>query len=256
MGTIETTYDLSRDLTTVKVIGKVSADDFWGWVDEFYAGAVTSLVLWDLVLADLSDMASDTTDNDIMEHVRQVNVAATEVRKGGKTAFVVNDNIRALRLSLRLESLADADSSPFARKTFTSMDKAMEWLGVLDNMTPTLEIDEDRKIIQRTVTGNLFTERSLKLVRELATILNSHSGYNVLMDMRETKSKPERLDLMQIASACAKLSPGLDIKIAFLIPDTEERVRFAQLFKDCMESQGFQFRQFFERDAALEWLTK
>jgi hypothetical protein len=72
----------------------------------------------------------DTTDSDIMEHVRRVNEAATEVRKGGKTAIVVSDNIHAFRLSIRLESLADADSSPFARKTFTSMDKAMEWLGV------------------------------------------------------------------------------------------------------------------------------
>ena len=46
----------------------------------------------------------------------------------------------------------------------------------------------------------------------------------------------------------------LDIKIAFLIPDTEERIRFAQLFKACMGVQGFEFRQFFDREAALEWL--
>lgn len=130
MGTFETTYDKSKDLTTVKVIGKVSEDDFWRWVGDFYSGAVTSLVLWDLVQADMSDMVSGTTDDDIMEHVRQVNEVAAEVRRGGKTAIVVSDNIQAFRLSIRLESLADLDRSPFARKTFTRMDEAKKWLGV------------------------------------------------------------------------------------------------------------------------------
>ena len=130
MENLETTYDQSKDLTTVKVSGKVTEDDFWRWVGDFYAGTVTSRVLWDLVQADLSDMVPDITDDDIREHVRQVNDAAAKVRKGGKTAFVVSDNINALRLSIRLESLANASGSPFARKTFTRRDEALEWLGV------------------------------------------------------------------------------------------------------------------------------
>lgn len=119
-----------------------------------------------------------------------------------------------------------------------------------------IEIDEAKKIIHRTVIGDLYTQRSLILVRELSMILDRHKGYNVLMDMRETESKPEMLDLMQIASECTELSPGLDTKIAFLIPNSEDRVRFAQLFKACMEAQGFRFRQFFERQTALTWLTE
>ena len=130
MGTFETTYDESKDLTTVKVTGKVSEDDFWKWVGDFYSGTVTSLVLWDLVQADMSDLVSGTTNGDIKEHVRQVNEVAGKVRKGGKTAIVVKDNIQALRLSIRLESLADMQSSPFTRKTFIRMDKAKKWLGV------------------------------------------------------------------------------------------------------------------------------
>ena len=122
-------------------------------------------------------------------------------------------------------------------------------------MKTEIEIDENSKIIQRTVTGELYTERSLSLVRELALSLLTHKGYNVLMDMRETETKPEMLDLMAIASECAKLRSGFNRKIAFLIPDTEERIRFAQLFKACMEAQGFRFRQFFDREAALEWLS-
>jgi hypothetical protein len=122
-------------------------------------------------------------------------------------------------------------------------------------MTLATKIDEDKKIIERTVSGDLYTERSLQLVRELAVAVNTHKGYNVLMDMRETETKPEMLDLMQIASACANLGSNFDRKIAFLIPDTEDRVRFAQLFKACMEAQGFEFRHFFDRNAAVRWLS-
>jgi hypothetical protein len=121
---------------------------------------------------------------------------------------------------------------------------------------PDTKVDDTKKILERTVSGELYTERSLKLIQELALCVDTHKGYNVLMDMRETESKPEMLDLMQISSTCAKLRSDFNSKIAFLIPDNEERIRFAQLFKACMEAQGFRFRQFFERDAALEWLTK
>lgn len=130
MGTFETICDPSKDLTIVKVIGKVSEEDFWRWVGDFYSGPVTSLVLWDLVQADMSDMVSGTTNGDIKEHVRQVNEVAAEVRRGGKTAIVVSDNVHAFRLSIRLESLADLDVSPFDRRTFTRMDEARKWLGV------------------------------------------------------------------------------------------------------------------------------
>jgi len=116
----------------VKVVGKVSEDDFWRWVGDFYSGTITSLVLWDLVQADMAEMGSAMTNGDILEHVRQVNEVAAKVRKGGRTAIVVDDNIHALHLSIRLESLADAHSSPFLRKTFRSMDDALIWLGIKD----------------------------------------------------------------------------------------------------------------------------
>jgi len=119
-----------------------------------------------------------------------------------------------------------------------------------------IKIDNDNMIIEKTETGEMFTERSLSWVKELAFAVQLNPGYNVLMDLRETTVKPEMLDLMQIASACRKLRSNFDSKIAFLIPNTEERVRFSQLFKSCMEAQDFRFRHFFDREAALEWLTK
>ena len=122
-------------------------------------------------------------------------------------------------------------------------------------MTASIKIDNERKIIQKTITGVLIVDRSIRLVREIALSLNTIKGYSVLMDLRETETRSEMLDLMAIASECAKLKSDFNNKIAFLIPNTEERTRFAQLFKVCMEAQDFEFRQFFDFDAAMEWLT-
>ena len=121
---------------------------------------------------------------------------------------------------------------------------------------PEIKIDNNNKIIHRTVTGDLYTERSLKLVHELAFVVSNHKGYNVLLDMRETVTQPEMLDLMEIASTCTKLRSDFDSKIAILIPNTEERVKFAKLFKACMVAQGFDFTQFFKFENAMDWLSE
>lgn len=252
MGKIETTYDRTKDLTIATAKGQMTADDHREWIEHYYAGgAITSLILWDVREADYSAI----TNQDILDHVKDTHRLITAARSGGKTAVVVSKDMLGLGLSRMREIYFEMEEVPVAMQTFTSTDEAMEWLGVVQRGTTTLEIDHDCKIIQRTVTGELFSQRSLELVRELAMILDSHKDYHVLMDMRETESKPEMLDLMQIASACAMLTPGFDTKIVFLIPDTEERIRFAQRFKTCMEAQGFQFRQFFDRDSAVAWLT-
>jgi hypothetical protein len=252
MGAIETRIDRSRDLTIATATGKMTADDHRKWIKDYYdGGTITSLILWDVRGADFSEISHQ----DVLDHVKETTQLIARTRQGGKTAVIIATDMLGLGLSRMRENYFEMEGVPVAMQTFTRMDEAMEWLGLSDRRKTTLEIHQDRKIIQRTVTGDLYTGRSLELVRELAMIVNEHRGYNVLMDMRETESKPEMLDLMQISSACAKLAPDLDTKIAFLIPDTEERVRFAQLFKACMDAQGIRFRQFFDKDAALAWLT-
>ena len=121
-------------------------------------------------------------------------------------------------------------------------------------MTSEIIVDDEKKIIRKTVTGELYTERSLRLVREIAIAANTHRDYNILMDMYDTVTRPEMLDLMEIATECAKLRSDFSNRIAFLIPETPERLRFAELFKACMEAQGFKFRQFVDQDAAMAWL--
>ena len=119
-----------------------------------------------------------------------------------------------------------------------------------------IKIDKENKIIQKTVTGELHTDRSLALVRELSMAANLYKGYSILMDLRETVTMPAMHDMLAIASACSNMDSDFDSRIAFLIPDTEERVRLAQLFKACMEAKGFRFKQFFDAEAAVNWLSE
>jgi hypothetical protein len=45
VGIIETQYDLEKDLTDVKAMGKMRADDFHDWTDQYYRGTVTKIFL-------------------------------------------------------------------------------------------------------------------------------------------------------------------------------------------------------------------
>jgi hypothetical protein len=123
-------------------------------------------------------------------------------------------------------------------------------------MTTDLSIDKRNKIIQRTVSGEIHTERSLQVVREVAATAASHKDYHILMDLREAVASPEMFDLMTISSACSRLGSEFSNKIAFVISyTTERRVRFGERFKACMKAQGFVFELFFDYDHAREWLT-
>ena len=130
MGIVQMTVNLSNDLTTVKVVGTATSDDIRFWVKDFYAGSVTQLVVWDLVNANLAEIEPDMMTDEISAHVRQVNEVAAEVRRGGKTAYVVGDNAPALTLCAKIIELAEAMGSPFERKIFTNLDEAQKWLGV------------------------------------------------------------------------------------------------------------------------------
>ena len=82
MGTIETTQDLTRDLTIIVAAGKMKPEDFHEWTETYYRGTVTSLALWDLTQADLSALSPEDLRSDAI-HTK----ALADARKGGKTAI-------------------------------------------------------------------------------------------------------------------------------------------------------------------------
>ena len=117
------------------------------------------------------------------------------------------------------------------------------------------KINKDQKIIKRAVSGVLHTDRAIKLVHELSMAVELQKDSGILIDFRESVTAPEMTDLMAIMSAWSRLADDFDNKIAFILSKDEENSRFAQLFKTCMEAQGFKFRQHFDYDKAIEWLT-
>ena len=124
MGIIETTYDLPKDLTIIKAVGKMKPDDFHEWTARYYAGTVTLHSLWDLTQADLSDISTD----DIRYDALQTKYLAIR-RKGGKTAIVAG-NAFEYGLSRMLETFYDLQEMPFDVQAFRTIDHARDWLGV------------------------------------------------------------------------------------------------------------------------------
>ncbi len=122
-------------------------------------------------------------------------------------------------------------------------------------MATEFNIDEERKIIHRTVTGEITKNSAATLVKIISLATKLHQGYNILVDIRDTTFHPEMIDLLEIAEECSRQLIGFNNKIAFLIPNTEQRKQVAKLFKTCMEAQGFMFTQFFDYEAAVEWLS-
>ncbi len=248
MGTIETTFEADSGLTLVKGTGKLTLEDFHGWIEQYYPGRVTTLILWDETEADLSELDADALRS-MVRRAKKKSYAGV----GGKGAVVY---ARPLEFGLgrMFQTFAEMEGLPYEIQSFQNFEDARAWLSQETPAKGGLAVDSERKIITKTVTGELFTNRSLNLVRELALTVNDHRGFNVLMDLRGTVTNPEMLDLMAIASECKKLRSDFNSKIAFLIPDTEERRRFAQLFRACMEAQGFSFQQFTDEETALGWL--
>jgi len=124
MGSIATTYDLPNDLTIVTAAGRMQPADFQEWNAIYYKGRVTSLILWDLRPADLSEIQTEDLKQDA---IHTGNMAA--VRKNGKTAIVSGDAL-AYGLSRMLETFYELENIPFAMEVFRDIEEAHKWLGV------------------------------------------------------------------------------------------------------------------------------
>ncbi len=248
MGTIETTFEDETGLTLVKSRGKLTVEDFHAWSEQYYPDKVTSRILWDETEADLS--ALDTAAlRDLARQGRE----RSDPRRGGRAAIVYATPLE-YGLGRMFQAFTEIEGLPFEVQSFQNFEEARAWLGVQGDAAPGVTVDHERRIIRKTARGELYTERSLKLVRELALAVNTHKDYSVLMDLRDTTTRPEMLDLMAIASECTKLKADFESKIAFLVPGDDERMRFAELFKACMQAQGFTFQPFTDEAAALTWL--
>ena len=127
MGTVQVAYDRDRRLNRFRVNGEFSADDAIASTEAYYAGEVTPLVLIDFSGADLSGITSEQ-----LKKIARMASARTLARKGGKTAYVLCDDLH-FGLGRMAEALYDIEKVPFEMRVFRQLKKAVAWLGVEDS---------------------------------------------------------------------------------------------------------------------------
>lgn len=120
--TIRTTPIPRQDLTIHTVKGPVSEGDMHGALEQFYEGAFTNLVLWDLTQADLSGVNSGILQRFIRKSVR-----LGQQRTNGRTALVAHGDFQ-FGIGRMYESLHDLESGPFEVRAFRSEEEALSWL--------------------------------------------------------------------------------------------------------------------------------
>ena len=246
---IETTYDFTQDLTLFKVVGTMTAADFYDCLDSYYAKGFTPLTLWDLTQADLSKITAEEISA-LAQYCRNL----AEARRGGKTAIVF-DTLHDFGLGRMFETQLEIVGLPIEVHVCLSLDEARHWLGIDDHRVVASTIYKIGSCIQKTESGKLDRGRSLNLIHELSAAIQCHKDQNILVDLRDAEVQSDMLDLMTFAAECAKYGADFDKKIAILIPNTAERIETARMFKSCMDIQGFRIRHFFNDEAAIKWLS-
>ena len=67
-----------------------------------------------------------------------------------------------------------------------------------DPMVAEIKIDNDNKIILRTLTGEIYKAQALKLVQNVSLSVKLNRGYSILVDIRDTSYHPKMGDLLEI----------------------------------------------------------
>lgn len=249
MGKIETTYNQPQDLTTFKVVGKMRISDFYDCINSYCSGGIKPLTLWDLTDADVSAITTDEISN-FAQYGRNL----AETCKGGKSAIVFSGTFD-FGLGRMFETQMEIAGLPLEMHVCLSLDEAKQWLGIDERRITKSMIYTIGSCIQKTETGKLDHGRTLNLIHELSAAIKLNSDQDILVDLRDTDVESDMLDLMSFAAECAKYGSDFNKKIAILIPKTPARIETARLFKSCMDLQGFRLKQFFDYEAAIEWLT-
>jgi hypothetical protein len=113
-----------------------------------------------------------------------------------------------------------------------------------------------RDFIRKNEQGALDLERSLELVKELAAAAGYHSGYNILIDLRQTEPLRSFTDTLTVAMEFARYQDMFRNKIAVLIPDNEKRIERAEFFRTGLGTVSFKMSHFTVFEEAIEWLSQ
>lgn len=117
-------FERKDDLLRIILEGLVTLDDMYAGVDEIYAAAVPSMVLWDMQLASVSE------EDDIPGKLRAFSQYATEKgkdRKDGRVALLAPTALQ-YGLSRMSTAYAENNQAAYAMQVFRTEAEAMTFL--------------------------------------------------------------------------------------------------------------------------------
>jgi hypothetical protein len=112
-----------------------------------------------------------------------------------------------------------------------------------------------KDFIRETEEGEIDNQRSINMVRELATVAEYHKNHNLLVDLRDTETTLNFSDLLNVALEFVRYKDIFRNKMAFIIPNTPERTTNAEYLMTGMVVAGYRVNYFTDFENAIEWLS-
>ena len=119
---IKITKNEDRDLTIHDVTGSVSEEEMYDALENFYKGEPTTLLLWDMSQADVSQVTTETLQRFIRKSTQ-----LGGSRQGGRTAVIASEDLQ-YGLARMSEVLTEIESAPYSFRAFRSRQEALRWL--------------------------------------------------------------------------------------------------------------------------------
>ncbi len=126
------------------------------------------------------------------------------------------------------------------------------------NMSSEIKIYKVKDFIRLNEAGKIDFDRSMRIVRDLATAASFHTDCNILVDLRETEVVGEGNMgmVMQVALEMVRYGYAFKGKIANVVPDEEKRLLIAKQFEASLNIQGFDYKVFTSFEDAINWLSE
>jgi hypothetical protein len=122
-------------------------------------------------------------------------------------------------------------------------------------MTEGYKLYKTDDFIKMDKEGVLDLERSKKIVRELAATAGYHKDHNLLIDMRNTEISLNLTDIMKVVLEFYQYKNLFKNKLAVIIPDKEERIKTAEMFRVSMGLKEFDYKYFVDFEKAIDYLS-
>ena len=121
-----------------------------------------------------------------------------------------------------------------------------------------IKIYHVQDFIRKNEVGNIDTERSLEIIREICTAANFHADSNILIDLRLTtlESIASFDEMTNLTHEFIRLAPTFKNKAAVIIPNEPERIKSAGKLEFCMRINKVRYSFFTDYEKAIDWLAE